>query len=141
MIEIKRVDSRDLRLFDDVADDVFDETIDPVRLKTYLASSSHHMVVALNDGQIVGQCAAVIHHHPDKQTELYIDEVGTAPSFQRQGIARRMLEEMFVIGKEQGCEEVWVGTEPDNEAARKLYETREGLAGPAETFVMYVYKL
>jgi ribosomal protein S18 acetylase RimI-like enzyme len=141
MIEIKRVDSRDLRLFDDVADGVFDKTIDPARLKTYLSSPGYRMIVALNDRRIVGQCAAVIHQHPDKPTELYIDEVGTAPPFQRQGIARRMLDEMFAIGREEGCEEAWVGTEPDNDAARALYETRGEKSGDAENFVMYVYKL
>ena len=52
-----------------------------------------------------------------------------APAFQRQGIARRMLEEMFALGKALGCEEAWVGTEPDNVAARGLYERRK--SGPA----------
>ncbi|WP_246672618.1 MULTISPECIES: GNAT family N-acetyltransferase [unclassified Mesorhizobium] len=68
----------------------------------------------------VGQCAAIIHRHPDKATELYIDEVGVSPAFQRQGIARKMLDAMFAIGRENGCEEAWVGTEPDNRAARAL---------------------
>jgi hypothetical protein len=45
--------------------------------------------VALFDDMVVGQCAAVIHRHPDKVSELYIDEVGVAPAFQRQDIADR----------------------------------------------------
>ncbi|WP_246675661.1 GNAT family N-acetyltransferase [Mesorhizobium sp. B1-1-4] len=30
-------------------------------------------------------------------TELYIDELGVSPAFQRQGIARKMLDAMFAI--------------------------------------------
>jgi aminoglycoside 6'-N-acetyltransferase I len=99
------------------------------------------MIVALADGVVVGQCAAVIHRHPDKVSELYIDEVGVSPTFQRQGIARKMLDAMFAIGREHGCEEAWVGTEPDNVTARALYESRKELHGPAEEFVMYVYEI
>ncbi|MGX9179430.1 GNAT family N-acetyltransferase [Mesorhizobium sp. BHbdii] len=70
------------------------------------------MIVAVADG-VVGQCAAVIHRHPDKVSELHIDEVGVSPAFLRQGIATKMLDAMFEFGRELGCEEAWVGTEPD----------------------------
>jgi aminoglycoside 6'-N-acetyltransferase I len=124
-----------------VAEDVFDEPVRPDRLAAYLRESGHFMIVALADGVVVGQCAAVIHRHPDKVSELYIDEVGVSPAFQRQGIARKMLDAMFAIGRENGCEEAWVGTEPDNGAARALYESRKEPREPAESFVMYVYEL
>lgn len=138
-IDIRAVASGDAALFDQVAEEVFDEPVDQKRLAAYLDEPGHIMVVALYGGMIVGQTAAVIHRHPDKPTELYIDEVGVAPTFRRQGIARRMLEKVFVLGKEAGCEEAWVGTEIDNLPARRLYETK-GKTG-AETFVMYVYEL
>ena len=115
---------------------MFDEPVDPARLAAYLSEPGHHMVVAIDGGVVVGQTAAVVHRHPDKPTELYIDEVGVAPPYQRQGIARRMLEEMLAIGRSLGCEEAWVGTEPDNEAARALYAKR---GAEAETFVMFAY--
>ena len=101
----------------------------------------HFMIVAMVENVVVGQCAAVIHRHPDKVSELYIDEVGVSPAFQRQGMARKMLDAMFVIGREQGCGEAWVGTEPDNVAARALYEKRQEPHGLAEGVVMYVYEL
>ena len=90
---------------------------------------------------VVGQCAAVIHRHPDKVSELYIDEVGVASAFQRQGIATRMLDAMFELGREHGCKEAWVGTEPGNVAARALYEAGKEPHGEAEEFVIYVYEL
>jgi ribosomal protein S18 acetylase RimI-like enzyme len=137
-IEIMRVGPGEAELFDRVADGVFDEPVERARLAAYLAETGHHMIVAISDGEVVGQVAAVVHRHPDKPTELYIDEVGVAPAFHRRGIARRMLEAMFAWGKEVGCEEAWVGTEPDNAPARGLYESR---GAAAEPFVMYVYEL
>ncbi|MBZ9773118.1 GNAT family N-acetyltransferase [Mesorhizobium sp. CO1-1-8] len=140
-MEIVRLHPGDDALVMRVADDVFDEPVRPDRLASYLRESGHFMIVALADGVVVGQCAAVIHRHPDKVSELYIDEVGVSPAFQRHGIARKMLDAMFAIGRENGCEEAWVGTEPDNGAARALYESRKEPHGPAESFVMYVYEL
>jgi ribosomal protein S18 acetylase RimI-like enzyme len=113
----------------------------PDRLSAYLASPGHFTIVALFSDMVVGQCAAVIHRHPDKVSELYIDEVGVAPAFQRQGIAMRMLDAMFGLGREHGCKEAWVGTEPGNVAARALYEAGKEPHGEAEEFVIYVYEL
>ncbi|MBA1145294.1 GNAT family N-acetyltransferase [Mesorhizobium neociceri] len=140
-VEIRRLYAGDDALVKRIAEDVFDEPVRTDRLSAYLASSGHMMIVALADGIVVGQCAAVIHRHPDKVTELYIDEVGVSPAYQRQGIARKMLDAMFAIGRENGCGEAWVGTEPDNVPARALYESRREVHGPAEAFVMYVYEL
>ncbi|RWO30821.1 MAG: GNAT family N-acetyltransferase [Mesorhizobium sp.] len=140
-MEIRRLFSGDDALVMRVAEDVFDEPVRLDRLAAYLREPGHFMIVALADGTVVGQCAAVIHRHPDKVSELYIDEVGVAPAFQRQAIATKMLDAMFELGREHGCEEAWVGTEPDNVAAQALYESRKEPRGPAEAFVMYVYRL
>lgn len=137
-IEVKRLSPDNARVLDRVAVDVFDEPIDPHRVAAYLTEPGHLMIVAIADGEVVGQCAAVIHRHPDKPTELYIDEVGVTPALQRRGIARRMLDEMFELGVSLGCEEAWVGTEPDNLPAKRLYQSRGAMGEP---FVMFVYEL
>lgn len=137
-IEIRRVTKAQLGLFERVAEDVFDEPVVPARLRAYLAAPGHLMLIAVAAGEVVAQVAAVIHRHPDKRTELYIDEVAVAPAYQRRGLAGRMLEEMYGWGRELGCEESWVGTEPDNWAARALYERGSGAAEP---FVMYLRRL
>jgi ribosomal protein S18 acetylase RimI-like enzyme len=137
-IEIRRLAAKDAGVLECVAAEVFDEPVDAARVAAYLAEPGHLMLVALAGNQVVGQCAAVIHRHPDKVTELYIDEVGVAPEFRRQGIARRLFEEMLALGKASGCGEAWAGTEPDNGPARGLYESR---GSTAEPFMMYVYEL
>ena len=140
-VEIRRLYPGDDALVKRIAEDVFDEPVQADRLAAYLAMPGHFMIVAMAESVVVGQCAAVIHRHPDKVSELYIDEVGVSPTLQRQGIARKMLDAMFALGREHGCGEAWVGTEPDNVAARALYDTRKEPHGPAEEFVMYVYEL
>ena len=134
-IETRHLAPGDEALFVSIAEDVFDAPVSSARLTAYLAEAGHHMIVALDGDLIVGQVAAVVHRHPDKPTELYLDELGVAPSHQRQGIGRRLLEEMLALGRRLGCEEVWVGTEHDNVPARALYRQR---LGEAEEFVLYV---
>jgi GNAT superfamily N-acetyltransferase len=49
--------------------------------------------------------------HPDKPAELWINEVGVAPSHQRQGVGQRLLGALFELGGSLGCREAWVLTE------------------------------
>jgi ribosomal protein S18 acetylase RimI-like enzyme len=120
-VEISRVGPADTALLSTVAPEVFDEPIRPDRLAAYLADPSHLLALAVDDGVVVGMIMGVIHRHPDKPNELYVDEVGVTPSHQRRGIARRLMDEMVAWAREHHCEETWLGTEPDNTAANALY--------------------
>lgn len=46
---------------------------------------------------------------------------------------------MLALGRERGCEEAWVGTEPDNRPARALYRALRPVE--EETFAFYLYDL
>jgi aminoglycoside 6'-N-acetyltransferase I len=118
---LKRMQPGDEAVFQSIAPEVFDEPIHAGRMNDYLRSPGHMMVLALEGELVVGQCAGVLHRHPDKPTELYVDEVGTASTHRRLGIARAMMDELFAWGRELGCEEAWLGTETDNEPAKALY--------------------
>jgi aminoglycoside 6'-N-acetyltransferase I len=137
MTEIVRIGPAQARLLERVADDVFDEAIDPARVAAYLAEPNHLMVLAVSGGEVIGQARGMVHRHPDLPTELYIDNLGVAEDRRREGIATRMLDDLVAWGREQGCEEAWVGTEVDNVPARTLYERR---GSEAETFVPYFYE-
>ena len=121
-----------------MAQDVFDAPINPERLASYLASPEHHLMVALCDGEVVGQCGAVVIRHVDTRQELYIDNLGVTPAMQRRGIGRKLLDAMLAHGKTLGCREAWVLTGPDNLRARALYDT---VASAHEQPAMYVIKL
>jgi ribosomal protein S18 acetylase RimI-like enzyme len=134
---MKRMQAGDEAVFDTIAPDVFDEPIHPDRMRAYLRAPGHLMVLALEGDLVVGQVAAVVHWHPDKPVELYIDEVGTASTHRRRGIARAMMDEMFAWGRELGCEDAWLGTELDNVEANGLYQGIK--RGPGEKMVYYEF--
>lgn len=136
-VDILRVGPGSAAVLERVAEDVFDDDIDPARVAAYLAEPGHLMVLAVSGGEVVGQARGIVHRHPDLPTELYIDNLGVTPARKREGIATRLLGELVKWGREKGCEEAWVGTEPDNEPARALYR---GRGSEAETFVMYFYE-
>ena len=105
-----------------------------------LSDSRHHLMVALDGGLVVGFVSAVHYVHPDKPAELWINEVGVAPSHQRQGLGKRLLQALFARGRELGCREAWVLTSPANGPAVRLYESVGGvdLADPP---VMFTFRL
>lgn len=128
----------DAPVFDRVAPGVFDNPIDPRRAAEFVADPRHHMAAALMDEQVVGMASAVHYVHPDKPPELWVNEVGVAPSHQRQGIARQLLQALFAHGRSLGCSEAWLGTEEDNLAARRLYAA---VGGREESIVYVTFRL
>lgn len=121
-----------------VAEDVFDHAVDPRWTTAFLADARHHMLVAIDDGVVVGMISAVDYVHPDQAPQLWINEVGVAPSHQRRGIGRRLLDAMLAHGRTLGCTEAWLGTEDDNEAANALYRSA---GSKPEPFVLYSFPL
>jgi aminoglycoside 6'-N-acetyltransferase I len=116
-----------------VADDVFDNAVDPALARRFLADPRHHIVVAVADGLVVGFVSAVDYLHPDKPPELWINEAGVAPDYQRRGIATALMRAMFAHGQTLGCTVAWLGTERSNAAAMGLYRSMGGELAEADT--------
>lgn len=130
------IDNSNAHLLGRVAPGTFDHAIDPDRLKRYLSSPGNWMCVALREGLVVGMCMSVIHDHPDKPTELFLDEIGTGDDWRRQGVARLLMQMVFDRADAEGIEEIWLGTEPDNHAANGLYQ---GYKHEREDAVIYYF--
>jgi len=137
-IDVCQLSERNVDLLYQLDEDIFDEKIDLDRLTAYLKEQSHIMVVATSKNVVIGQVLAVVHRHPDKPTELYIDDLAVSETLQRKGIATLMLNKIFSIGVERGCEEVWVATEPDNKPAKAFYKS---LNLPSREAVIFEGKL
>ncbi len=108
------------------------------RLSAYLSEPTHLMLVAVHEGEIVAQCAAVIHRRPEKPDQLYVDEVGVTSALRRQGLARQLMSEMFAWGHALGCQKSWLATELDNIEALGLYR---GFDGVSSKVVLFEYDL
>lgn len=126
--------------FSSVLPGVFDGPTRPELVAEFLADPRHHMAVALDDERIVGFASAVHYVHPDKGPELWINEVGVAPSHRRRGLARRLLRALFRQARTLGCGAAWVLSDKDNEVARALYE-KTGVKAGIEEPVLYGFRL
>jgi aminoglycoside 6'-N-acetyltransferase I len=142
-VTIRLLGPDDGAALDRVAPDVFDHDIDPRLAAEFLADPRHHLAVALAEAPagptVVGMASAVHYVHPDKPPELWVNEVGVAPGWQRQGLGRRLLQALFDRAAALGCREAWVLTERDNAAARRLYAAAGG--EEAEGVVMATFRL
>lgn len=127
-------------LLERVDADVFDHPVQPGLLQAFLANPANLLVVAIADAQVVGMATGICYVHPDKPLALFINEVGVAARFHRQGLGKRLLSTMLEQGRVRGCTEAWVATETGNTAARALYQSLGGVADQ-EQAVVYVYPL
>lgn len=128
-LEIRRLTRGDRAVLDRVADDVFDDAIRPALTAEFFDDPRHHLVVAIDDGVVVGFVSAVHYVHPDKPTELWINEVGVAPSHQGRGIGKALIAETLAAGRALGCREAWVLTSRSNVPAMRLYTSCGGSEG------------
>jgi ribosomal protein S18 acetylase RimI-like enzyme len=140
-IEIKRLSRDEADALASIAPGVFDDPIEWKRAREFLADPRHHLIVAMQDGSIVGFVSAVHYVHPDKShPELWINEVGVADGYRGRGIGAAILREALDAGRQLGCEEAWVLTERSNEAAMRLYASNGGEAAPQDA-VMFTFHL
>ncbi len=139
-VEIRLLGAQDGAVLKNVAAEVFDHELDGRWSAEFLNDPRHHLVVALDDTLVVGFASAVHYVHPDKPAELWINEVGVAPSHQRQGAARQLLEALLNLGSRLGCVQAWVLTSATNTAAVRLYEAAGGEAS-AEPSLLFEFSL
>jgi aminoglycoside 6'-N-acetyltransferase I len=139
-LDIRHLGPDDEPVLRRVAAGVFDHDVDPALASEFLRDPRHHLVVAIEDGSVVGFASGVHYVHPDKPAELWINEVGVAPSHQRRGLGKRLLQAIFARGRELGCREAWVLTSHANGPAVRLYEAAGGV-DMADPPVMFTFRL
>jgi aminoglycoside 6'-N-acetyltransferase I len=129
-----------------VAPDVFDNPIDPNLAREFLNDPRHHIVVAVDEGLVVGFASGVDYVHPDKPRELFINEVGVAPTHRGKGLAKMLLRTLLRVAVAKGCQTAWVLTDRGNPIAMSLYKSAGGVegaddSGPANEIVGYSFDL
>ena len=141
MTEIKLLGPADRHILNQIAEEVFDDPIVPETAQEFLADPRHRLVVAVDKDIVVGFVSAVIYVHPDKSApEMWINEIGVAPTHQRQGIGKALMKAILEEAKQADCSEVWVLTDRANLAAMAMYKS----AGGEETLpdpTMFTFKL
>lgn len=140
MTEVLILGADDHLLLRQVAPDVFDAAVRPGLVEEFLRDPRHHLAVAIDAGRVVGAASAVHYLHPDKDPELWINEVGVAEDYRRRGLGRHLLTALFALGRELGCREAWVLTERTNPEAIGLYRSLGGVEPAVET-VMFSFSI
>lgn len=131
----------DPELLDKVAAGVFDDPIDVTSSRAFLRDGRHHLVVAIDDGMIVGMVTAVHYEHPDKpRPECWINELGVAPSHRGRGIAKALMVAILRVARQAGCAEAWVLTDRANAAAMRVYAGTGGREAERDQ-VMLTFRL
>ena len=134
------VTAENAHLLDRVAPGVLDHEVRPELLSEFLANPMNHIVVAVSGGTVVGMATGISYVHPDKPLQLFVNEVGVADAYRRQGIGRGLVDLLLARGERIGCTEAWVATEVSNAAARALYTSTGGVEDE-ERAVVYTYEL
>lgn len=120
-VEIRMLQPEDGDVLERVAADVFDGPVRTDLAREFLTDPRHHMAVALEAGVVVGFASGVHYIHVDKPAELFVNEVGVAPTHQRRGLGRSVVEALLDHGRSLDCEVAWVLTDRSNHPAMSLY--------------------
>ena len=123
-----------------VADGVFDGEVKMHLADRFLCGNHNVLVVAFDADVVVGMGSAFIYCHPDKEPEMWVNEVGVSPVHRKKGIAGRIMAELESVAIAEGWSECWLLTEADNVAANALYQSLADWKGPKEQ-VMYEHRL
>jgi ribosomal protein S18 acetylase RimI-like enzyme len=123
MLEIRRLGADDLALVH-AAQHLFDSPPQADATRRFLNSTDHHLLLAFDDGRPVGFVSGAELTHPDKGTEMFLNELGVDEPFRRRGIARQLVNALSELAIERGCYGMWVAVDAsDNAAAVATYRS------------------
>ncbi|MEU6127350.1 GNAT family N-acetyltransferase [Streptomyces sp. NPDC047123] len=108
---------------------LFDGPARPDATRRFLDAPDHHLLLAHDPGDPgvpVGFVSGVETLHPDKGAEMFLYELAVAGQARRRGTGRALVEALAALARERGCYGMWVGVEPDNDAALATYRSAGG---------------
>lgn len=138
-VSIVQIDMSNTSLLDRVAADVFDGPVLKERLEAFLADGRHVLLVAVEDGQVVGQASGMEYLHPDKPSQFFFNEVGVSPAWTSRGIGRLLSAALISEARARGCGSIWLATAADNVPAHRCFEAVPDGEAP-ETCRIYAWE-
>ncbi len=128
-ITIRVLGPDDVEVLDRVRPGTFEGALSPVFAWAFLSTGVNAIVVALDQGEVVGHACGTVILYPDKPRAFFLSALGVHPEFRDQDVGQRLLVRLRNVAAERGCEEMQVTIGASDEMARGLYS---GLGG-AET--------
>ncbi len=110
-------------------------------LQRLLAQDSVYQIAAMDGNIPVGFLTA--YRMPALSCDasmVYIFEIEVAATYRQQGVGKQLVNLLKTLCREDGVEDMWVGTENDNVAAKRLYEATGGICSYPDN-CEFVYQL
>ena len=104
-------------------------------MERFAQEEGHHLLVAFDGDTPAGFVTGVEMTHPDKETEMFLYELGVDERFRRRGIGSALVGALAERARARGCRGMWVLTDADNEAALRTYRA-SGAAAPQEQVML-----
>jgi len=146
-VEVIKTDDNLEQLVDEINRASWDAANDMVRydvpsLSAYLRSADTVFVacheIVEESRTLLGIASARLEIKPyDQERWLYVDEVDVCADQRRKGAGKAIMRKLIELGADAECEEVWLGTEIDNDAANALYRSLN--PEEVEQFVGYTF--
>lgn len=137
--DIQLLTTENSRLLQRVQPEVFDNPIDVDQLHAFLQDERHIMFIAVDGDTVIGMASAVEYFHPDKQPQLWINEVGVAPAYRNQGVGRALVQALLQAADDRNCVFAWLGTDTDNHAAQACFGSVPDVED-AQPFLLYEWE-
>jgi ribosomal protein S18 acetylase RimI-like enzyme len=102
---------------------LFDDAVLLEFVSKFLNQHNHHLAIAYVEDTSAGFVSGVEITHPDKDTEMFLYELGVDDSFRGQGVGKALVAALRDRAKDRGCRGMWVLTDADNEAALATYRS------------------
>ncbi|HSF86931.1 MAG TPA: GNAT family N-acetyltransferase [Acidimicrobiia bacterium] len=137
-LQIQRIGPTDTHLVERAVM-LFDRAVDADATQRFLASDTHHLLVASIGGEPVGFVTGVETIHPDKGAEMMIYELGVAPMHRRRRVGTNLVDALRRLARKRGCYGMWVPIDAGDTIAIATY--RAGGAGAPEHAAVMTWEL
>jgi aminoglycoside 3-N-acetyltransferase I len=101
-------------------------TADDLYLAKMLENKSTLILGAIADDKVVGGLVAFEFNPIHGSKELYIYDIAIHPDFQKQGIGKRLIEQLKIQAKQRGVKTIFVEAETEDTGAVAFYRAIGG---------------
>jgi GNAT superfamily N-acetyltransferase len=104
--------------------------VDAAAPDLFLEDPRSHLLVALDDEEIVGWAYGYELLRPEGRWMMFMQQIDVVLDRRREGIGRALLDRFVEIARSKGHRKMWLYTDAGDAVARRLYDGASG--DPAE---------
>jgi len=119
---------------------LFDESPDLAAVRSYLADDRNIFLFAFEGSEAIGFVRGTeLLQLATRRRQMFLYEIAVDKPYRRRGVGTTLIKALLDDCRERGFEEVFVFTDPGNEAAVELYRSTGALTEtPADRMFVYL---